>query len=562
MVAAAPASEPQRDEGDGPAHAPSWRRCAAGATQARPKPWLRPGDPSGAASAAVVSSGRHGIGARDRGRPADPRDARPRRSPTTATPSAPRRAAPMPSAWSSTGGPTSSCSTSGFPTSTAPTCSAWCAASRRVPVIVATARDDEAEVVRLLDAGADDYVIKPYSAAQLDARIRAVLRRARRGRRRRARAALVVGDLEVDPDRRTATPGRRAARALPAGVRPARPPGAALAGGGHPPGAPRRGVAPAPRRRRQDDRRPPVLAAPEARRVGHASRATSTPCAASASSSSNRAPERRSAMRRRLFLVTLAVTTLLVAAFAIPLALLVRDVARDRAISDAEADQAALAPVLAVEPDPEELDGRHRAHAVWPGRTASRCSCRTAPSSATRPSSNPDSVALAREQQRAFSRVGRRGHRRVHARWCSAPARSSCCACTCRTRWPPKAWRPRGWCWRSSPWCCWWSPSLATDRLARSVTRPAADLARTSRALAGGDTHARADVAGPPEIADVAEALNLLADRIDELRVAERERVADLSHRLRTPLTALPPRRRGPRRRRSSSRTSTASRPR
>ena len=80
---------------------------------------------------------------------------------------------------------------------------------------------------------------------------------------------------------------------------------------------------------------------------------------------------------------------------------------------------------------------------------------------------------------------------------------------------------------------------LATDRLARSVTRPAADLARTSRALAGGDTRARAEVAGPPEIVDVAEALNLLADRIDELLVAERERVADLSHRLRTPLTAL-----------------------
>ena len=49
-------------------------------------------------------------------------------------------------------------------------------------------------------------------------------------------------------------------------------------------------------------------------------------------------------MRRRLFLVTLAVTTLLVAAFAIPLALLVRDIARDRAITDAGQDQAALAP--------------------------------------------------------------------------------------------------------------------------------------------------------------------------------------------------------------------------
>src|SRR5215472_1644790 len=46
-----------------------------------------------------------------------------------------------------------------------------------VPVIVATARDDETEVVRVLDLGADDYVIKPFSAAQLNARLRAVLRR-------------------------------------------------------------------------------------------------------------------------------------------------------------------------------------------------------------------------------------------------------------------------------------------------------------------------------------------------------------------------------------------------
>ncbi|MEV4244131.1 response regulator transcription factor [Streptosporangium canum] len=48
-----------------------------------------------------------------------------------------------------------------------------------VPVIVATARDDEPEIVRALDAGADDYVVKPFSAAHLDARIRAVLRRSR-----------------------------------------------------------------------------------------------------------------------------------------------------------------------------------------------------------------------------------------------------------------------------------------------------------------------------------------------------------------------------------------------
>jgi two-component system KDP operon response regulator KdpE len=74
-----------------------------------------------------------------------------------------------------------------------------------VPVIVATARDDDAEVVRLLDAGADDYVVKPYSAAQLDARIRAVLRRGGDGGADGRRALLSVGDLEVDPHRRTAT---------------------------------------------------------------------------------------------------------------------------------------------------------------------------------------------------------------------------------------------------------------------------------------------------------------------------------------------------------------------
>src|SRR3954454_5592344 len=47
-----------------------------------------------------------------------------------------------------------------------------------VPVIVATARDDDGSVVSALDAGADDYVLKPFQAGQLEARIRAVLRRA------------------------------------------------------------------------------------------------------------------------------------------------------------------------------------------------------------------------------------------------------------------------------------------------------------------------------------------------------------------------------------------------
>jgi DNA-binding response OmpR family regulator len=73
-----------------------------------------------------------------------------------------------------------------------------------VPVIVATARDDDAEIVRVLDSGADDYVVKPYSASHLDARIRAVLRRAS-GPSEGASTELALGDLRIDADRRLAS---------------------------------------------------------------------------------------------------------------------------------------------------------------------------------------------------------------------------------------------------------------------------------------------------------------------------------------------------------------------
>jgi DNA-binding response OmpR family regulator len=67
----------------------------------------------------------------------------------------------------------------------------------QVPIVVATARDEEEEIVRLLDAGADDYVTKPFSADHLEARLRAVLRRAATGEESRV---MRVGELEVDVD--------------------------------------------------------------------------------------------------------------------------------------------------------------------------------------------------------------------------------------------------------------------------------------------------------------------------------------------------------------------------
>ncbi|MDR2985004.1 MAG: response regulator transcription factor [Nocardiopsaceae bacterium] len=82
----------------------------------------------------------------------------------------------------------------------------------KVPIIVATARGTEEDIVRSLDAGADDYVVKPYGGAQLDARIRAVLRRSTgpaeepvievgglRVDRKARRAALDGAELDLTP---------------------------------------------------------------------------------------------------------------------------------------------------------------------------------------------------------------------------------------------------------------------------------------------------------------------------------------------------------------------------
>lgn len=70
-----------------------------------------------------------------------------------------------------------------------------------VPVIVATARGEDRDIVRTLDAGADDYLVKPFSVEQLEARVRAVLRRVGDDGRP---GPIVIGDLEVDAAARDA----------------------------------------------------------------------------------------------------------------------------------------------------------------------------------------------------------------------------------------------------------------------------------------------------------------------------------------------------------------------
>ncbi|AYH45603.1 response regulator [Azoarcus sp. DN11] len=79
----------------------------------------------------------------------------------------------------------------------------------RMPVLILSARSDEANKITALDAGADDYLTKPFSVGELLARVRALLRRAEAGSGAGA-AQVRFGEVEVDLARRTVTRGGEA----------------------------------------------------------------------------------------------------------------------------------------------------------------------------------------------------------------------------------------------------------------------------------------------------------------------------------------------------------------
>jgi two-component system, OmpR family, response regulator QseB len=68
-------------------------------------------------------------------------------------------------------------------------------AATTVPIIVITARDDDATIVKALDTGADDYVVKPVDLEELAARLRALVRRSHGVAQEKVR----IGELELDP---------------------------------------------------------------------------------------------------------------------------------------------------------------------------------------------------------------------------------------------------------------------------------------------------------------------------------------------------------------------------
>ncbi|MFC4037013.1 HAMP domain-containing protein [Dactylosporangium siamense] len=81
--------------------------------------------------------------------------------------------------------------------------------------------------------------------------------------------------------------------------------------------------------------------------------------------------------------------------------------------------------------------------------------------------------------------------------------------------------------------------TLVADRLGAQIVKSTKQLAEGARAFGDGDLHARVEPDGPPELRDAARSFNRMADQMVAFADAERELAADLSHRLRTPLTAL-----------------------
>ena len=160
----------------------------------------------------------------------------------------------------------SCCSTSRCPTATA---ARSCRELRResaVPIIMLTARGTETDRVVGLELGADDYVVKPFSSAEVIARIRAVLRRSGRDAGAAPDPPVEVDGLRLDPSARSGDARRRAAGPLAQGVRPARAAHARRRARRHPRGPDVRRLGRELVRLDQDARRPHRLPAPQARR--------------------------------------------------------------------------------------------------------------------------------------------------------------------------------------------------------------------------------------------------------------------------------------------------------
>ncbi|MCP3997095.1 MAG: HAMP domain-containing histidine kinase [bacterium] len=252
-------------------------------------------------------------------------------------------------------------------------------------------------------------------------------------------------------------------------------------------------------------------------------------------------------MRQRVAILSLAISSLVVIAFMIPLALLLRNQAQNRALSRSETLAQAIATALVVDTtrteDAEVSPVAAQTVLEVFGSGADAVTILFADgSSVGAPVFSTDNIDVAFSEQRAFTAFTEGGAETL-VPLLSPDVPDQAVDVVVRS-FVPEADLTEG------VWVAWGMLAglgvflvvvavVAADRLGRSVVRPVQELSKAALALGGGDLDRRVTPSGPDEIADVGVAFNFLAERLRLLLAEERESVADLSHRLRTPLTAL-----------------------
>jgi len=238
-------------------------------------------------------------------------------------------------------------------------------------------------------------------------------------------------------------------------------------------------------------------------------------------------------VRRSIALVAVAVTAMVALAFLIPLAMAVKEIAETRAIAEAERQATTIVPALVVTDDAEAL---RRALASTPAGAA-RLAVHLS-GGRTVGSSRVTGAEIARAGERArtvpvsggyalLKPVALAGGRRVVIE-VYAPEKDV-------TRGVATSWAAL-----TGVAVALVAGSVAVgDRLAARVVRAARRLGDAAACLGSGDLSVRVKPDGPPELVALGRAFNTMADQVAGLLSAEREMAADLSHRLRTPLTAL-----------------------
>ncbi|OKI89217.1 sensor histidine kinase [Micromonospora sp. CB01531] len=239
-------------------------------------------------------------------------------------------------------------------------------------------------------------------------------------------------------------------------------------------------------------------------------------------------------MRGRLALLVAAVSVLVLTAFLVPLALLLRTVAADRATVRATADVQRLVPVVGTA-DPDTIRLSVGQFAADTGRSVSVFLPDGTVLGA--PVARTPAVALAArgESLTAESAGGREVVIAVQGLDDGTGVIKTVVPRSELTAGVNRAWLVLA----LLGVLLVLVGLVVADRLARTLVRPISELSAVSHRLANAELDARVTPAGPAELREVAGALNHLAGRIQVLLREEREQVADLSHRLRTPLTAL-----------------------